>query len=81
MTIEQIVDIPASRRLVIEVPAEVPAGRTVLAFTPVPGGVEKSEVRDLFSYRTGFLKGQVSVPPDFDTMGRTEIAALFGENP
>jgi hypothetical protein len=36
MVIEQSVDIPASRRLTIEVPPEVPAGRTLLAFTPVP---------------------------------------------
>ena len=36
MTVEQIVEIPASRRLTIEVPREVPEGRTILAFTPVP---------------------------------------------
>ena len=36
MTITQTVDIPASRRLTIDVPREVPAGRTILAFTPVP---------------------------------------------
>jgi hypothetical protein len=34
---------------------------------------------DILAFRTGFLAGQVSVPPDFDTMGQTEIAALFGE--
>lgn len=27
--------------------------------------------------RTGFLKGQVDVPDDFDTMGEDEILALF----
>jgi hypothetical protein len=35
MTIEQTVEIPADHRLYIEVPREVPAGRAVLAFTPV----------------------------------------------
>jgi hypothetical protein len=30
------VDIPASHWLTIEVPCEVPAGRTILAFTPAP---------------------------------------------
>jgi hypothetical protein len=39
MTIEQTVEIPASHRLIID------------------------------------------VPPDFDTMGQEEIAALFGETP
>ena len=28
--------------------------------------------------RLGFLRGTVSVPDDFDTMGATEIAELFG---
>ena len=36
MTITQTVTIPASRRLTIDVPLEVPEGRTVLAFTPAP---------------------------------------------
>jgi prevent-host-death family protein len=27
--------------------------------------------------RVGFLKGQVSVPDDFDQMGRDEITAMF----
>jgi hypothetical protein len=40
MTIQQTVDIPASRRLTIEVPREIPAGRVLLAFTPVPAGDE-----------------------------------------
>jgi hypothetical protein len=36
MTITQTVDIPANHRLTVEVPREIPAGRAVLAFTPVP---------------------------------------------
>jgi hypothetical protein len=34
MTVTQTVDIPVSRRLVIDVPREVPAGRVVLSYTP-----------------------------------------------
>jgi len=34
MTITQTVEIPASHRLTIDVPSEVPTGPTVLAFTP-----------------------------------------------
>ena len=37
MVIEQMVDIPADHRLVIEVPREVPAGRAILTFTPQSG--------------------------------------------
>ena len=36
MTITQTVEIPANRRLIIEVPREIPAGRTILSFTPAP---------------------------------------------
>jgi len=28
--------------------------------------------------RLGFLAGEITVPDDFDDMGRAEIAALFG---
>lgn len=28
--------------------------------------------------RTGFLKGQITVPMDFDTMNALEIAKIFG---
>ncbi len=28
--------------------------------------------------RLGFLKGEIAVPDDFDRMGESEIAALFG---
>ena len=31
--------------------------------------------------RLGFLKGQIAVPEDFDTMGAEEIARLFGAEP
>jgi prevent-host-death family protein len=30
--------------------------------------------------RLGFMTGQILVPDDFDQMGSTEIAALFGDN-
>ena len=36
MTITQTVDIPASHRLTIDVPREIPTGRTILAFIPAP---------------------------------------------
>jgi len=28
--------------------------------------------------RTGFLKGEISIPADFDEMGKKEIERLFG---
>ena len=35
MSITQTVDIPASRRLTIDVPYEIPTGRTILIFKPI----------------------------------------------
>jgi hypothetical protein len=35
MTVTQTVEIPADRRITLEVPREVPPGKTILAFTPV----------------------------------------------
>jgi len=35
MMIEQTVEIPASHRLIIDVPSEIPAGPTILTFKPV----------------------------------------------
>jgi len=34
MTITQTVEIPANRRITLEVPREIPMGRTIIAFTP-----------------------------------------------
>ncbi|GHU18454.1 hypothetical protein FACS1894163_10470 [Spirochaetia bacterium] len=36
MTIEQTVEIPLNHRLTIDVPRDIPAGKTILAFTPAP---------------------------------------------
>jgi hypothetical protein len=36
MTIEQTVEIPVDHRLTLEIPPEIPAGRTILTFTPAP---------------------------------------------
>ena len=38
MSVTQTVDIPPSRRLTIDVPREVPAGKTILTFPPVADG-------------------------------------------
>jgi prevent-host-death family protein len=49
------------------------AGRPLVRVSPVEVPVQR---------RTGFLKGQVDVPEDFDDMAADEIRALFeGESP
>jgi hypothetical protein len=49
MTITQTVEIPASHRLTIDVPREVPAGRAVLVFRPIAKtsfGMTAQEAKD-----------------------------------
>jgi hypothetical protein len=53
MTIEQTVTIPNNRRLNIEVPREVPTGRTILTFTPAPPAETVAE--PAVAYDTGTL--------------------------
>ena len=38
MTIEQTVDIPASYRITIDVPREIPVGKAILTLTPATSG-------------------------------------------
>jgi hypothetical protein len=73
-SIEQIVEIPADRHLRLDfaLPETVGIGQAKLTFIISGAGVEKSS-----STRIGFLKGRISVPADFDTMGQGEITALF----
>ena len=47
MTITQTVEIPADRRIVLEVPSEVPTGTVILTFTPAKASTERSEARDI----------------------------------
>ena len=46
MIVEQTVEIPANRRLVIDVPREVPVGRTVLTFTPAADHCTDTKTED-----------------------------------
>ena len=50
MTITQTVDIPASHRLTIDVPREIPEGRAVLAFTAASGASEDEDDEDATEY-------------------------------
>jgi hypothetical protein len=34
MTIEQTIEVPANRRITLEVPPQIPLGKVILAFTP-----------------------------------------------
>ena len=48
------------------------AGKPIVKVTPL-GAPTGAQVR-----RLGFMAGQISVPDDFDQMGRDEIERIFG---
>ena len=56
MTITQIIEIPADRRLTIDVPLEVPAGQAIIAFTPVAAKRVDTVARNLEKYDTRDLE-------------------------
>jgi hypothetical protein len=64
MSIEQIVDVPSSHRLVIDVPHEVPAGPVVLTFMPKEETEQKRKKARVFGYAKG--KGEYWMAEDFD---------------
>ena len=59
MSITQMVNIPESHRLTIDVPREVPAGPVILTFTPK---VEQPKKERVF----GCAKGKYRMADDFD---------------
>jgi len=60
MSITQTVEIPASHRLVIDVPPEIPVGPVILTFTPK--AMAKNGERGGF----GCAKGKYRMAEDFD---------------
>ena len=59
MSVTQTVEIPASRRITLDVPREVPVGTVVLTFTPAETERIKERV-------FGCAKGQFHMAEDFD---------------
>ena len=59
MTISQTLEIPANRRITIEVPREIPTGPIVLTFAPAK--IELKKEREF-----GCLSGQIWMADDFD---------------
>jgi len=57
MTITQTVEIPASHRLTIEVPREIPTGQTVLVFKPVTEASVSMTTQEAMERGLGFGGG------------------------
>ena len=61
MTISQTVDIPPSRRIILEVPPQIPTGQVVITFTPKADIQEQKKEREF-----GCVKGDYWMAKDFD---------------
>jgi hypothetical protein len=59
MSVTQTVEIPADHQITLEVPREVPPGRTILTFSPAETERKKTPV-------FGCAKGQFRMAEDFD---------------
>jgi len=59
MSVTQTIEVPASHRLVIDIPRDIPEGRTTLTYTPA--GTEQIRER-----KFGCAKGQFRMAEDFD---------------
>jgi hypothetical protein len=80
MTIEQTVEIDRNRRVLRldqPLPETVGAGRVKITLVFSDAAGKRPGTAQTAPTRVGFLKGNVSVPSDFDTLGQEEIAALF----
>jgi hypothetical protein len=64
MIVEQIVEVPPSHRLVIDVPHEVPAGPVVLTFMSKEAATQKWKKERIFGYARG--KGEYWMAEDFN---------------
>ena len=77
MTITQTLDIPADRRITLEVPREIPAGRTIIAFTPAKAEVKprmtEEEERAIFEKYADELNAEAMDVLSYQNMYLDEI--------
>jgi len=53
--IEQTVEVPANHKLTIDVPREIPAGRTIIAFRPAQNAITSKPARKPISKYFGII--------------------------
>jgi prevent-host-death family protein len=67
----RLVELAASGETVVIAKAGKPLAKLTALDQPAQGGRR----------RLGFMRGQITVPDDFDTLGAAEIAAMFNGEP
>ena len=61
MSITQTIEIPASRRITLDVPPQIPTGQVILTFTPKAPEQDHKKERE-----RGCVKGDYWMAEDFD---------------
>jgi len=82
MAVTQTIDIPVSHRLTIDVPREVPAGKAIITFTPVPDQRSDNTAGDGLDY-VGTCPLCAKSSPNAETIAAIEEgrAMMRGEIP
>ena len=67
MSITQTIEIPASRRITLDVPPQIPVGQVILTFTPKTASYQTVTAQEPKKVRKrGCAKGQFWMADDFD---------------
>ena len=76
MPIQQTIEIPASHRLTIDVPGEVPTGPVILTFTPIPAS--NAPAADPFADLGAYLRA--NTPATIEEAKKEAAAKLADPN-
>ncbi|GHT68165.1 hypothetical protein FACS1894110_15080 [Spirochaetia bacterium] len=61
MAIQQTIEVPASHRLTLEVPREIPEGKVILTFTPIPDDISQKDVdKEALAFAHGFVTQHIT---------------------
>ena len=74
MSVTQTVEIPANRRLTIDVPREVPTGSVILTFTPAPVSQSHGNCPNTIEEALQLAEGRAADP------NRKPISRHFGKH-
>ena len=79
MIIEQTIEVPASRRITLEVPPQIPLGKVILTFTPVSAGENNEDSRLIrFNNHAGAEELKAKLRRIQGSLGNNTFGALDG---
>jgi hypothetical protein len=73
MTIKRTIDVPASRRLTLDVPPEIPVGKVLLTFTPAQEASPKESLEQLTAELRDLCKDSTLTTERFLEMRREDL--------